>query len=244
MFERFTEKARQVVVLAQEEARGNANGSIGHEHLLGGLLREDEGIASLILRDFGVIVGDARAVYPPGDASATISNEQIPFTPEAKKVLELALREALSMGHNYIGTEHLLMAYVRAQGRVLSIDGDEIRDAVLRLLSGGGAEPPPPAEVVLPPGAGEFIEEIDALVALQVTLALRGFYTSVTTYRDAEQRPPGGTQKSMEHWHARLNVTHESLSSGELNLFRRLAEHAGLTLEWSMKHGATFRVKR
>src|ERR1700744_5424047 len=92
LFERFTERARQVVVLAQEEARTLKHNYIGTEHILLGLLREEEGLVARI-------VGSGEEV----------TSGQIPFTPRAKKVLELALREALSLGHNYIGTEHILL---------------------------------------------------------------------------------------------------------------------------------------
>src|ERR671922_1476889 len=113
MFERFTERARQVVVLAQEEARSLRHNYIGTEHLLLGLLRE-EGVAAKLLDSFDVTVEEVRAqvarIVGQGDEVVT---GQIPFTPRAKKVLELSLREALSLGHNYIGTEHILLGLVR-----------------------------------------------------------------------------------------------------------------------------------
>src|SRR2546421_11799468 len=106
MFERFTERARQVVVLAQDEARALRHNYIGTEHLLLGLLREEEGIAARVLESLGVTLEEVRAqvgrVVGQGDE---IEAGQIPFTPRAKKVLELGLREAQAMGHNYIGTE-------------------------------------------------------------------------------------------------------------------------------------------
>jgi ATP-dependent Clp protease ATP-binding subunit ClpC len=114
MFERFTERARQVVVCAQEEAQGLKHKYIGTEHLLLGLLRVEEGVAARVLGSLGVTVEEVRAqvmrIVGEGDQA---SAGQVPFTPRAKKVLELALREALSIGHNYIGTEHILLGIVR-----------------------------------------------------------------------------------------------------------------------------------
>jgi ATP-dependent Clp protease ATP-binding subunit ClpA len=114
VFERFTERARQVVVLAQEEARALKHNYIGTEHILLGLLREEEGVAAQVLRSFDVTAEGVRAqivqIVGEGDEAPT---GQIPFTPRAKKVLELALREALSLGHNYIGTEHILLGVTR-----------------------------------------------------------------------------------------------------------------------------------
>ena len=145
MFERFTSRARQVVVLAQEEARSLKHNYIGTEHLLLGLVREDEGVAARVLAKLEVGLDDIRAdvariVGEGGEAQAG----QIPFTPRAKKVLELALREAMSLGHNYIGTEHILLGLAREnQGvatRILlefDVDADRIRSCVIEKLSGG-----------------------------------------------------------------------------------------------------------
>src|SRR6185295_6260647 len=114
MFERFTDRARQTVVLAQEEARRLGHGYIGTEHLLLGLLREGEGVAAQTLGRMGISLADVRSdvVRIIGDAAGSPSGH-IPFTPRSKKVLELSLREAMQMGHNYIGTEHILLGLVR-----------------------------------------------------------------------------------------------------------------------------------
>jgi ATP-dependent Clp protease ATP-binding subunit ClpC len=113
MFERFTDNARQVVVAAQDEARALRHNYIGTEHLLLGLLRDEEGIAARVLHLFDITAEDVRAeirrVIGQGDEALT---GQIPFTPRAKRVLELSLREALSGGSNDIGTEHILLAIV------------------------------------------------------------------------------------------------------------------------------------
>ena len=137
MFERFTERARQVVVLAQDEARTLKHNYIGTEHILLGLLREEEGLAARVLDSLDITVEEVRAqvarIIGQGDEVTTEAN--IPFTPRAKKVLELALREALSLGHNYIGTEHILLGLVRENegvaARILldfDADDDKIRN--------------------------------------------------------------------------------------------------------------------
>ncbi len=155
MFERFTEVSRQVVVLAQDEARALDHNYIGTEHILLGLLREEEGLAARVLAGLDITLEEVRAqvlrIVGPGDEPAT---GQIPFTPRAKKVLELALREALALGHSYIGTEHILLGLVREnQGvaaRILldfDADAEKIRNEVLRMLSGPGHRPPGPGSL-------------------------------------------------------------------------------------------------
>ena len=146
MFERFTERARQVVVLAQEEARALKHNYIGTEHLLLGLLREEEGVAARVLDTLDISVEEVRAAVVRIVGSGEEAPQgQIPFTPRAKKVLELALREALSLGHNYIGTEHILLGLVREDEGVaarilldLDAEPDKIRGEVMRTLSGPG----------------------------------------------------------------------------------------------------------
>jgi Clp amino terminal domain, pathogenicity island component len=146
VFERFTERARQVVVLAQDEARALKHNYIGTEHILLGLIREQEGIAARVLASLRITVEEVRAqvtrIVGQGDEVRT---GQIPFTPRAKKVLELALREALSLGHDYIGTEHILLGLVRLNEGVAAqillgfgADAEKIRDEVIRTLSGVG----------------------------------------------------------------------------------------------------------
>ena len=144
MFERFTEGARQVVVLAQDEARALKHNYIGTEHLLLGLMRVENGAAARALESLDITVEEVRAqiarIVGQGDEVAT---GQIPMTPRAKKVLELALREALSMGHNYIGTKHILLGIVRENEGVASrilldfdADADTIRKQVVQAMSG------------------------------------------------------------------------------------------------------------
>jgi hypothetical protein len=148
MFERFTDRARRVVVLAQEESRLLNHNYIGTEHILLGLVHEGEGVAALALTGLGISLEDVRArveeIIGPGKAAPT---GHIPFTPRAKKVLELSLREALALGHNYIGTEHILLGLVReGQGVAAQVlvelgggDLDQVRQQVVQLLAGSAA---------------------------------------------------------------------------------------------------------
>jgi ATP-dependent Clp protease ATP-binding subunit ClpC len=139
VFARFTEPARQAVVLAQDEARSLGQAFIAPDHLFLGLIREERGLATRVLDSLGVDDAKARADvaarYGSGDEPAT---GQIPFTAEAKKVLELALREALSLRHDYVGTEHLLLGLARVGTDAFApfgLGGEQVREAVLAALS-------------------------------------------------------------------------------------------------------------
>src|SRR5690625_6311472 len=150
MFERFTDRARRVVVLAQEEARMLNHNYIGTEHILLGLIHEGEGVAAKSLESLGISLEGVRSqVEEIIGQSQQAPTWHIPFTPRAKKVLELSLREALQLGHNYIGTEHILLGLIRegegvaAQVLVkLGADLTRVRQQVIQLLSGyqGGKE--------------------------------------------------------------------------------------------------------
>src|ERR1700709_608292 len=154
MFERFTDRARRVVVLAQEEARMLNHNYIGTEHILLGLIHEGEGVAAKALESLGIALEGVRQQVEEiiGQGQQAPSGH-IPFTPRAKKVLELSLREALQLGHNYIGTEHILLGLIRegegvaAQVLVkLGADLNRVRQQVIQLLSGyQGKGGPPPA---------------------------------------------------------------------------------------------------
>ncbi len=144
MFERFTEKARRVVVYAQEEARMLNQNYIGTEHLLLGLIREQDGIAAKALESLNISLEDVHQQVEDLIGRGTfVPSGHIPFTPRAKKVLELSLREALQLGHNYIGTEHILLGLIREGEGVaaqvllnLGADLEKVRSAVIQLLSG------------------------------------------------------------------------------------------------------------
>src|SRR5947208_15659154 len=146
VFVGFKDRARQAAVLAQDEARALKHNYIGTEHILLGLLRDEEGLAGRVLESLEITVEEVRAqvarIVGQGDE---VTTGQIPFTPRAKKVLELALREALSLGHNYIGTEHILLGLVRENegvaARILldfDADAEKIRNEIIRMLSGPG----------------------------------------------------------------------------------------------------------
>jgi hypothetical protein len=145
MFERFTDRARRVLVLAQEEARLLDHNFIGTEHILMGLIHEQEGVAARALASLDIHLDAVRAKVDEmvGQVPGSWSTGSPPFTPRAKKVLEYSLREALQIGHNYIGTEHLLLGIVReGQGVAaevlvgLGVPLDRVRHEVLQLLSG------------------------------------------------------------------------------------------------------------
>lgn len=144
MFERFTDRARRVIVLAQEEARMLNHNYIGTEHILLGLIHEGEGIAARALESLGVTLAEVREqVQDIIGAGPQASSGHIPFTPRAKKVLELSMREAIQLNHSYIGTEHILLGMVRANEGVanqiltkLGAEPAQVRQSVMDLISG------------------------------------------------------------------------------------------------------------
>jgi ATP-dependent Clp protease ATP-binding subunit ClpC len=144
MFERFTDRARRVVVLAQEEARMLDHNYIGTEHILLGLIHEGEGVAARALESLGIGLDAVRQqVEEMIGRGQHASSGHIPFTPRAKKVLELSLREALQLGHDYIGTEHILLGLIREGDGVaaqvlvrLGADLNRVRQQVIQLLHG------------------------------------------------------------------------------------------------------------
>jgi ATP-dependent Clp protease ATP-binding subunit ClpC len=163
LFERFTDRARRVLVLAQEEARLLNHNFLGTEHILLGLIHEGEGVAAKALESLGISLEAVRekveeTIGPAGTAASGAP----PFTPRAKKVLELSLREALQLGHNYIGTEHLLLGLIRegegvaAQVLVsLGADLSRVRQQVIQLLSGYGGSKEGAPSGTGPQGAGQ-----------------------------------------------------------------------------------------
>ncbi|MBA2318194.1 MAG: ATP-dependent Clp protease ATP-binding subunit [Euzebyales bacterium] len=165
MFERFTDRARRVVVLAQEEARMLNHNYIGTEHILLGLIHEGEGVAAKALESLGIsLEGVREQVEEIIGQGQTAPAGHIPFTPRAKKVLELSLREALQLGHNYIGTEHILLGLIREGEGVaaqvlqkLGADLNRVRTQVIQLLSGyaGGEGAPGGQKAGVSGGSGE-----------------------------------------------------------------------------------------
>jgi len=146
MFNRFTERARKVILLAKEEAKRFNHDYMGTEHILLGLIREGEGVAAAVLQNLGLspeaIRMEVEKLVQPGPT--TLVSGDIPFTPKAKKVIELAMDEARNLGHNYIGTEHLLLGLIREGEGVaaqvlqnLGLDLDKVRNEVMNLLGSG-----------------------------------------------------------------------------------------------------------
>jgi ATP-dependent Clp protease ATP-binding subunit ClpC len=154
VFERFTDRARRVVVLAQEESRLLNHDYIGTEHLLLGLIREGEGVAAQVLESMDISLAVVRQQVEEiiGRGGKAGPTGHIPFTPRAKKVMELSLREALRLGHNYIGTEHILLGLIREGEGVaaqvlqkMGADLNGVRQAVVEVLGGRGLKAEPGA---------------------------------------------------------------------------------------------------
>jgi len=176
MFNRFTERARKVIILAKEEARRFNHDYIGTEHILLGLIREGEGVAAAVLQKMGVSLENIRLeiekLVQPGPTTQIIGD--IPFTPRAKKALELAAEEARSLGHNYIGTEHLLLGLIREGEGIasqvlmnLGMDLNSVRNEVMELLGsalpGGMGQPGAQAAKTKTPALDAFGRDLTAL---------------------------------------------------------------------------------
>jgi ATP-dependent Clp protease ATP-binding subunit ClpC len=195
MFERFTDRARRVVVLAQEEARMLNHNYIGTEHILLGLIHEGEGVAAKALESLNISLEAVRQqveeIIGQGQAAPT---GHIPFTPRAKKVLELSLREALQLGHNYIGTEHILLGLIREGEGVaaqvlqkLGADLNRVRQTVIQLLSGYTA------------GKGETTPGGQGEQGGQGSMVLDQFGRNLTQLaKDAKLDPVIGREKEIE----------------------------------------------
>jgi len=157
MFERFTDRARRVVDLARHEARTLGHDHISTEHILLGLIDEGRGVGTTALTSMGINLDEVRQAVQDsiGRGAQPPESEHTPFSPQAKKALELSLREANQLGHNYIGTEHILLALIREGGGAAQllagagVDHDRARQQVTELLYGhreaGSATAPPPA---------------------------------------------------------------------------------------------------
>jgi ATP-dependent Clp protease ATP-binding subunit ClpA len=193
VFERFTERAREVVVLAQDEARVLKHNYIGTEHLLLGLLREEEGLAARVLESLDVTLEEVRnqVARIVGTGDEPFVTGQVPFTPRAKKVLELSLREAMALGHNYIGTEHVLLGIARENegvaARILldfDVDDEKIRTEVIRMLSGPGTSRKAPPR----PGPRGIAPEIERLRALKDAAIEKGQFERAAQLRDRERK--------------------------------------------------------
>jgi hypothetical protein len=209
VFERFTERARQVVVLAQDESRALKHNYIGTEHILLGLLREEEGLAARVLESLDITVGEVRAqVAATVGQGEEVATGQIPFTPRAKKVLELSLREALALGHNYIGTEHVLLGLVSENdgvaARVLldfGADTEKIRGEVIRMLSGPGTQRDIPRyDPKSPPVATEVAAELERIRAEKERAIDSMDYDRAASLRDRERKLRGAGRLLERVW--------------------------------------------
>jgi len=175
MLERFTDRARRVVKLAEEEARKLDHNYIGTEHILLGLIREGEGVAAKALESLGISLEAVRVqVVEIIGQGQQVPPEIIPFTPRAKKVLELSLRESLQLGHDYIGTEHILLGLIREGDGVaaqvlvkLGANLNRVRQQVIQLISGEQPQPGrlPPQEGVPAPEARARLDAIEGRLA-------------------------------------------------------------------------------
>jgi ATP-dependent Clp protease ATP-binding subunit ClpC len=188
MFERFTDRARRVVVLAQEEARMLDHNYIGTEHILLGLIHEGQGVAARALTALGISLHETRqAVEEIIGRGTQMPSGHIPFTPRSKKVLELSLREALSLGSDYIGTEHVLLALLREGDGVgaqilvgAGVSLSQARQQIINLLHQGREEdlpsPPvsaPPLAVSVPPPGDELASRLASFAARLSAIELR-----------------------------------------------------------------------
>jgi ATP-dependent Clp protease ATP-binding subunit ClpA len=217
MFERFTDRARRVVVLAQEEARLLNHNYIGTEHLLLGLIHEGEGVAAKALERFGISLEAVRVqVQETIGQGQTTPTGHIPFTPRAKKVLELSLREALQLGHNYIGTEHLLLGLIRegegVAAQVLTAVGADharVREQVVWLLTGEAEQAGPRARLVrmtVPEDLRELEEQI-AQVRRQEQAAIDAKdFERAAALRDRERQLQTDRARREQQWMADLDV--------------------------------------
>jgi ATP-dependent Clp protease ATP-binding subunit ClpC len=182
MFERFSQRARRVVVLAQEEARMLNHNYIGTEHILLGLIREGEGVAARALESLGISLDAVRQqVEKIIGRGQQAPSGHVPFTPRAKKVLELSLREAKALGHDYIGTEHILLGLIREGSGVaaqvlvkLGADLNRTRQQVVQLLHGYQGEDVTGEGLPLPDDAPTQVDSLDRrLAAIERWVGLR-----------------------------------------------------------------------
>ena len=233
MFERFTDRARRVVVLAQDEARMLNHNYIGTEHILLGLIHEGEGVAAKALESLGISLQAVRAQVEEiiGRGAEPPPSGHIPFTRRAKKVLELSLRESLQLGHNYIGTEHILLGLIREGDGVaaqvlvkLGADLNRVRQQVIQLLHGyRGKEPEEGAAVTqvqarldvvegrlaaveqrvgTGPDTSDLDEQIDRVRGERHAAADAQEYEQAASLRDREKELLASKAERQEQWAA------------------------------------------
>jgi hypothetical protein len=206
MFERFTDRARRVVVLAQEEARMLNHNYIGTEHVLLGLIHEGEGVAAKALEKLGIkLEAVRREVEHTIGRGKQAQAGHIPFTPRAKKALELSLREALQLNHNYIGTEHILLGLIREGDGVaaqvlvrLGADLNRVRHQVIELLHGPQGSGRDPSRQFAPGRGWERAELLKALNAIHDRLSAieRHLGLAVPPAAEAAAEPGGAAAEA------------------------------------------------
>jgi ATP-dependent Clp protease ATP-binding subunit ClpC len=222
MFERFTDRARRVVVLAQEEARRLNHNYIGTEHILLGLLREGDGVAAKALESLGISLEAARAqvkeIVGQGLRGPT---GHIPFTPRAKEVMELSLREALQLGHSSIDTEHLLLGLLREGEGVgaqvltgLGADYARVREQVVGLLTGGGEQAGPraqPVRLTVPEDLLAYDEQIAQVRRQKEAATEAGDVEGAAALGDRERQLLADRARREREWLATVDVVEENL---------------------------------
>jgi prophage maintenance system killer protein len=217
MFTRFTDRARRVVVLAQQEARGLGHGSVGAEHLLLGLLAEGQGVAALALESLGVSLEEVRdQVGEIAGRGQDTSAGRIPFTPQAKKVLEGSLREALQLGHTYIGTEHLLLSLLAVgdgiPAQVLAgrgITNALARERVVAVLTGRYVQADPKTRLVrlpVPARLAEVTEQLRQVQRQKTATFEAGDREGAAALRDREQQLRAEQLRLEQEWAAGVDV--------------------------------------
>jgi ATP-dependent Clp protease ATP-binding subunit ClpA len=220
MFQRFTDRARRVVVLAQEEARRLDHNYIGTEHLLLGLISEGEGVAAAALKSLGISLAPVRQqVEEIIGRGQEAPQGHIPFTPRAKSVLELSLRESRQLGHDYIGTEHLLLGLIREGNGVaaqvlvkLGADLNRVRPQVIQLLHGRAAREPGPGVEVRPemaeqragigPDTSDLDEQIEAVRTEKEAAIDAQDFDRAASQRDREKQLLAAKAARQKQWAA------------------------------------------
>jgi ATP-dependent Clp protease ATP-binding subunit ClpA len=221
MFERFTDRARRVIVLAQEEARRLNHNYIGTEHLLLGLIHEGQGVAAKALESLGISLEAVRAqVKEIVGQGLRAPTGHIPFTPRAKKVMELSLREALQLGHNYLGTEHLLLGLLSEGEGVgaqvltrLGADYARVREQVVGLLPGEGEQAGPrtqPVRLTVPEDLLAYDEQIAQVRRQKEAATEAGDAEGAAALRDREQQLLADRARREREWLATVDIVEEN----------------------------------
>jgi Clp amino terminal domain, pathogenicity island component len=217
MFTRFTDRARRVVVLAQDEARELGHRSVGTEHLLLGLLAEGEGVAALALESLGISLEEARdRIEEIAGRGHDAPTGHLPFTPPAKQALERALREAVQLGHNYIGTEHLLLSLL-AEGdgitaQVLAGRGagyDQVQERVVALLTGRYEQADPQTRLVrlpVPAGLADATGQLRQVQRQKTAAFEKGDLDSAAALRAREKQLRAEKLRLEQEWAAGVDV--------------------------------------